>query len=136
MQLNLSREFTEKTGQIHVDMKPSNFCASASGRGIFLIDFGYSTFPHVQLPGQTGTPLFMSRTIQTIGTVGMIGLTQLHAGKMILSQLHTSSCFLLPAGRRAFLGVLIKHIPKFLPKNQTPKFYNFAKTLQIPNTMH
>eukprot|EP00842_Homolaphlyctis_polyrhiza_P000250 jgi/Hompol1/1225/HPOL_002671-RA len=62
-----SREFYERTGQVHVDLKPSNFCTSRDGRKLILIDFGYSTAPRTRLPGQTGTPLFMSWTIQTLG---------------------------------------------------------------------
>lgn len=34
-----------------------------------MIDFGYATFPNTRLPGQTGTPLFMSSTIQTVGAI-------------------------------------------------------------------
>jgi len=36
---------------------------------IYLIDFGYATAPNVKLPGQTGTPLFMSQAIQSQGTI-------------------------------------------------------------------
>lgn len=65
--MSLVRDFNEKTGQAHVDIKPSNLCTSPNGRDLFLIDFGYSTSPHVKLPGQTGTPLFMACNLQTIG---------------------------------------------------------------------
>jgi hypothetical protein len=63
----LTRDFNEKTEQAHVDIKPSNICTSQNGKELFLIDFGYSTSPLVKLPGQTGTPLFMGWTLQTIG---------------------------------------------------------------------
>ncbi len=69
--MSLVRDFNEKTGQAHVDIKPSNFCTSRNGRDLFLIDFGYSTPPHVKLPGQTGTPLFMACNLQTIGATCM-----------------------------------------------------------------
>ena len=65
--MTLSREFYEKTGLVHVDMKPANICVGLTGKTLSLIDFGYSTLPHAKLPGQTGTPLFMSWTIQRIG---------------------------------------------------------------------
>jgi serine/threonine protein kinase len=65
--MTLTRDFNEKTGQAHVDLKPSNICTSDTGKELFLIDFGYATSPLVKLPGQTGTPLFMSWTLQTIG---------------------------------------------------------------------
>ncbi|KAI8895234.1 kinase-like domain-containing protein [Globomyces pollinis-pini] len=65
--MNLVRDFNGKTGQAHVDIKPSNLCTSPNGREIYLIDFGYSTSPLVKLPGQTGTPLFMAQNLQTIG---------------------------------------------------------------------
>jgi len=39
---------------------------------IYLIDFGYATAPNVKLPGQTGTPLFMSQAIQSQGTIFII----------------------------------------------------------------
>ena len=48
-------------------MKPSNFCIGKDGKELHLIDFGYSTSPNTKLPGQTGTPLFMSWSIQAIG---------------------------------------------------------------------
>ncbi len=63
----LSRDFYTKTKQVHVDLKPSNFCTTLDGKDLVLIDFGYSTPPSIRLPGQTGTPLFMSWTIQTLG---------------------------------------------------------------------
>ncbi|EGF81001.1 hypothetical protein BATDEDRAFT_88070 [Batrachochytrium dendrobatidis JAM81] len=65
--MSLSRDFYERTGQAHVDLKPSNICTSPDGKKLILIDFGYSTSPSVKLPGQTGTPLFMSWAIQTYG---------------------------------------------------------------------
>ena len=65
--LKSSRDFYERTGLVHVDIKPSNFCVGPDGRNLYLIDFGYSTNPDVRLPGQTGTPLFMAWAIQTIG---------------------------------------------------------------------
>lgn len=61
------RDFHLKTGQVHVDIKPSNFCTGNDGRSLTLIDFGYSIPETTRLPGQTGTPLFMAWTIQTIG---------------------------------------------------------------------
>merc|ERR1719223_2047636 len=63
----LVREFSSRTGCVHVDIKPSNICCSKDGRDIYLIDFGYSTSPLVKLPGQTGTPLFMATQLQKIG---------------------------------------------------------------------
>lgn len=65
--MSLVRDFNDKTGQAHVDIKPSNLCTSPNGRDLFLIDFGYSTSPSTKLPGQTGTPLFMACNLQTIG---------------------------------------------------------------------
>lgn len=65
--MSLTRDFNQKTGHVHVDIKPSNICTSQDGRDLYLIDFGYSTSPMVKLPGQTGTPLFMSYHLQTIG---------------------------------------------------------------------
>jgi len=65
--MTLVRDFNEKTGQAHVDIKPSNICTSSSGKDLYLIDFGYSTSPLIKLPGQTGTPLFMACSLQTIG---------------------------------------------------------------------
>merc|ERR1719354_1250754 len=38
----LVREFSSRTGCVHVDIKPSNICCSKDGRDIYLIDFGYS----------------------------------------------------------------------------------------------
>jgi hypothetical protein len=63
----LTKDFTYKTGHIHVDIKPSNICIGQNGRDLYLIDFGYSTSPLAKLPGQTGTPLFMSYHLQVIG---------------------------------------------------------------------
>lgn len=65
--LEISKGFYERTGQVHVDIKPSNFCTGSDGKDLTLIDFGYSCQPAARLPGQTGTPLFMAWTIQTIG---------------------------------------------------------------------
>lgn len=65
--MSLVRDFNEKTGQAHVDIKPSNLCTSLDGKDLYLIDFGYSTSPLIKLPGQTGTPLFMACDLQTIG---------------------------------------------------------------------
>ncbi|KAJ3109514.1 casein kinase I [Phlyctochytrium planicorne] len=73
-ELRISRDFFEKTGQVHVDIKPSNFCVGRSGKDIHLIDFGYASLPHARLPGQTGTPLFMAVSIQTFGAVFMFFL--------------------------------------------------------------
>nr|KAJ3417241.1 Casein kinase I isoform alpha-like [Polyrhizophydium stewartii] len=70
--MTLSREFHDRTKMVHVDLKPSNFCTTHDGRKLVLIDFGYSTPPTVCLPGQTGTPLFMSWTIQSQGAVAPI----------------------------------------------------------------
>jgi serine/threonine protein kinase len=50
--LNLQKDFYEKTGQVHVDLKPSNFCTGPDGKGLYLIDFGYATSPSIRLPGQ------------------------------------------------------------------------------------
>ena len=65
----MSKEFYEKSGQIHVDLKPSNFCTGLDGKTLQLIDFGYSISPTERLPGQTGTPLFMSWNIQHHGAI-------------------------------------------------------------------
>ena len=70
--MTLVRDFNEKTGQAHVDIKPSNLCTSNNGKDLYLIDFGYSTSPLVKLPGQTGTPLFMACKLQNIGATCMI----------------------------------------------------------------
>jgi len=67
--LTLSKEFYEKTGQVHIDLKPSNFCVGRTGRNLALIDFGYATHPESRLPGQTGTPIFMAVNIQLHGAI-------------------------------------------------------------------
>ena len=67
----LVKDFSDKTGQAHVDIKPSNLCTSPNGKDLYLIDFGYSTSPMIKLPGQTGTPLFMAQNLQTIGATCM-----------------------------------------------------------------
>ncbi|TPX44553.1 hypothetical protein SeLEV6574_g04434 [Synchytrium endobioticum] len=64
--LKLAKDFHERTGLVHVDIKPSNFMTR--DRELFMIDFGYAGLPHAKLPGQTGTPLFMSRSIQSYGS--------------------------------------------------------------------
>jgi serine/threonine protein kinase len=65
--MELIKQFNERSQLVHVDIKPSNICTSACGRELYLIDFGYSCSPTCRLPGQTGTPLFMSETIQRYG---------------------------------------------------------------------
>lgn len=50
--LSLCKEFYEKTGHVHVDLKPANFCTGPDGKGLYLIDFGYATSPTIRLPGQ------------------------------------------------------------------------------------
>ncbi|KAJ3216249.1 Casein kinase I isoform alpha-like [Dinochytrium kinnereticum] len=67
--IKIVKEFHEKTGKVHVDIKPSNFCVGRSGRHLHLIDFGYASGTGIRLPGQTGTPLFMAVGIQTFGAV-------------------------------------------------------------------
>ncbi|OUM60853.1 hypothetical protein PIROE2DRAFT_13296 [Piromyces sp. E2] len=66
--MRLTKEFYTSTGLVHVDIKPSNFMVDIKNK-IYLIDFGYATAPNVKLPGQTGTPLFMSQAIQSQGTI-------------------------------------------------------------------
>jgi len=66
--MRLTKEFYVSTGLVHVDIKPSNFMVDLKNK-IYLIDFGYATAPNVKLPGQTGTPLFMSQAIQSQGTI-------------------------------------------------------------------
>jgi len=66
--MRLTKEFYTSTGLVHVDIKPSNFMVDLKNK-IYLIDFGYATAPNVKLPGQTGTPLFMSQAIQSQGTI-------------------------------------------------------------------
>jgi serine/threonine protein kinase len=86
--LKSSRSFYERTGFVHVDIKPSNFCVGPDGRNLYLIDFGYSTNPDVRLPGQTGTPLFMAWTIQTIGNTHPCWLDDLESiGYVIMVRL-------------------------------------------------
>ncbi|KAI8911482.1 kinase-like domain-containing protein [Gorgonomyces haynaldii] len=69
LMLAIDMTFLDKSGQVHVDLKPSNFCTGLDGKRLFLIDFGYSTPPTTKLPGQTGTPLFMSWSIQNYGSI-------------------------------------------------------------------
>ncbi|KAI9193100.1 kinase-like domain-containing protein [Polychytrium aggregatum] len=66
--LEVSRDFYCRTGHVHIDIKPSNYCTGGSGDRLSLIDFGYSTPPQERLPGQTGTPLFMALGIQVFGS--------------------------------------------------------------------
>jgi serine/threonine protein kinase len=66
--MRLTKEFYTSTGLVHVDIKPSNFMVDLKNK-IYLIDFGYATSPNIKLPGQTGTPLFMSQAIQSQGTI-------------------------------------------------------------------
>ena len=67
--MTLAKDFYEKTGQVHIDLKPSNFCVGKSGCDLALIDFGYATHPDMRLPGQTGTPIFMALNIQMHGAI-------------------------------------------------------------------
>jgi serine/threonine protein kinase len=104
--LKSSRSFYERTGLVHVDIKPSNFCVGPDGRNLYLIDFGYSTNPDVKLPGQTGTPLFMAWTIQTIGNTYPCWLDDLESiGYVIMVRdHHLTNSFLLLEARKVFLG--------------------------------
>lgn len=67
--LEISKDFYMKTGHVHVDIKPSNYCTGKDDTTISLIDFGYSSLPNVRLPGPTGTPLFMALNVQSFGSV-------------------------------------------------------------------
>ncbi|KAH6572003.1 hypothetical protein BASA50_001570 [Batrachochytrium salamandrivorans] len=109
----LSRDFYERTGQAHVDLKPSNFCTSRDGKRLILIDFGYSTHPTVCLPGQTGTPLFMSWSIQTLGATFPTWQDDLESlGYVIM--------FFLGGGKRGVpWGNLQTHRDLALAKNDT-----------------
>lgn len=105
--LKSSRAFYERTGLVHVDIKPANFCVGPDGRNLYLIDFGYSTNPDVRLPGQTGTPLFMALTIQTIGNTYPCWLDDLESIGYVIMVI--KKCFLFIVFRcwrkeRASLG--------------------------------
>lgn len=66
--IELVSKFYYQSGYVHVDVKPSNFCTGQKGTDLQLIDFGYSSLPGARLPGPTGTPLFMSISIQTMAS--------------------------------------------------------------------